>query len=204
MGTVSVKKNGIISTIGTINKNLCNWGYSRTPYIPNTAGSTILSVEIKDSFTRYTATTAGNDGGKYGYPWGSGNLIQGTIYTWSMDIRASSNITLTNGRIGFEGGGMLTGLSLTTEWKRISNTWTQSTSQAFVLYPCGSLPNNSWIDVKNLKLELGSIATPFSLPANETGYVGDNHGFIESNANHNGYAHIYKDGFIEMQDFIEI
>lgn len=144
--------------------NMCNWGYSRTPNLPNTAGNTILSVTLNNDYARYTATTAGTNGGKYGYPCGSGNLIQGTVYTWSCEVRSSVAFTGNSRfRFGFEGGGMFVGSTFTcgTEWKKISKTWTQTTSQAFVCYPSGSFGNNEWIDIRNLKCEVGSVATSY-------------------------------------------
>ena len=183
---VSIKKSGIVYADGSaINENLCTWGYSKNPYFPNTAGSTILSVTQYDDFTRYTATTAGTDGGKYGYPRGGGTdaLIQGTVYTWSAEFRSNVAITFNRGRIGFEGGGMLGGnvIKIGTDWTRITNTWTQTTSKAFVFYPCGDLANGNYIDIRNLKLEVGSVATPFTIPSSETArYVGEVHGFVEN------------------------
>lgn len=181
----SINKNGSIIANGSgINENLCTWGYALNPNIPNTAGNTILSITINRDFSRYTATTQGSNGGRYGYPVGnSGALVQGTIYTWSCELRSNIDLTFNAGRIGFEGGGMLSGSSVKIgkDWTYISNTFTQTTSQAFVIYPCGDLANGNYIDIRNLKIEVGSIATPFTIPQSETTrYVGINHGFFDN------------------------
>lgn len=206
MGKISFYKQGNTSALGNINKNMCSWGYSISPYIPNTAGNVTLSLTDFGTFRRYTCTTAGSDGGKYGYPVGdssTGVLVQGTIYTWSCDVRASKNITTTsNTRFGMEGGGMYsTDLVITTEWKRIKKTWTQTSSYAFVIYPAGAIAVNDWIDIKNLKIEEGSKATPFFLPESESGINGNSLGFIErGNIDPPSF---YKD-YVESTEFIEI
>ena len=135
--SVQINKNGVIITSGDgINPNLCTWDYSRNPNFPNTAGDTILSVTVNPDYTRYTATTAGSNGGKYGYP-GNNSLVTGNVYTWSLEARASKAITFSSGRMGFEGGGMISGtnVSIGTNWTKITVTFTQTSSKAFVFYP---------------------------------------------------------------------
>lgn len=203
MSNVQIYKTGIVTGGIDVNPNVCTWGYSRNPYIPNTAGSTVLSITDFTDFRRYTATTAGSDGGKYGYPCGSA-LTQGTVYTWSCELRSNVALTFSRGRIGFEGGGMISGANVVigTNWTKITNTWTQTSSQAFVIYPSGDLANNNWIDIRNLKCEIGSNATPYIAPSNETGYVGIYHGFSEKN--YAIPAMREYDGLIESGEFIEI
>ena len=185
--SATISKSGLISLSGGVNENLVTWGYSRNPYIPNTAGSTVLSLTDNGTYMRYTATTQGSDGGKYGYPAGSGAdiLAQGTVFTWSAEFRCNIELTFSRGRIGFEGGGFLNGaaIKIGTTWTKLSQTWTQTTSKAFCLYPCGDLANGNWIDMRNLKLEYGSVATPFTIPVSEsTRYVGANLGIFEDSA----------------------
>jgi len=199
----NITKQGIIHASGnSINPNICTWGYSRNPLLPNTAGTTILSITDFGNYRRYTATTQGNDGGKYGYPCNN-SLVQGTVYTWSCELRSNVPLTFSsNGRIGFEGGGICRGanVKIGTDWTFISNTWTQTTSQAFVFYPSGDLAQNSWIDIRNLKCEVGSVATPFTIPPSETtNYVGDNHGFFEDI-----YPMQIGEDYIKASNFIEI
>lgn len=180
---LSINKNGIINASDcNINPNLCTQGYSRNPYIPNTAGSTVLSLTDNGTYMRYTATTQGSDGGKYGYPTSNDNLVQGTVYTQSCELRSNVALTFSRGRIGFEGGGMISGsaVKIGTEQTRISNTQTQTSSKAFVIYPCGDLANGNQIDIRNLKLEQGSTATPFIIPSSETTrYIGTNIGIFD-------------------------
>ena len=168
-----ISKEGIVSASGSgVNPNLVTFGYSRNPRMQYTAGSTILSVTVNDYYTRYTCTTVGSGGGKFDCPMGNGGmLVQGKTYTWSCDVRASQSLTgVTSTRFGFEGGGQIssTDFKIGTEWQRLTKTWTQTTSQAFTIYPAGCLPENAWIDVRNLKVEEGSIATPYCLPIYES------------------------------------
>lgn len=203
-----ILKNGIIKASGsTVNPNICTWLYSRNPNLPNTAGNTILSITDYTEYTRYTATTAGTSGGKYGYPCGSGDasvLVEGTVYTWSCEIRSSVAFTgNSNLRFGFEGGGMISGSAFTCgiEWKRISKTWTQTTSKAFVMYPAGSYGDGEWIELRNLKCEVGSIATPFTYPSGDTSkYVGTNHGMFETVL----YPAKVGNDWVQANEFIEI
>lgn len=203
--SVSVTKQGIVYADGSnINENMCTWGYSRHPYFPNTAGNTVLSITDMTDFMRYTPTTVGSDGGKYGYPCGSGNLVQGTVYTWSCEVRAKTAFSGSGNskcRFGFEGGGVLSGaeVSITTDWTLLTKTWTQTTSQAFIMYPAGSLADGNYIDIRNLKCEVGSVATPYVAPSNETAnYVGTTHGFNELCAP----AH-FGNGDVRAIEFIE-
>ena len=182
---MKISKSGIISASGSgINENLCTWSYSLNPLFPSNAGNTVLNVEQFPTYTRYTPRTVGNDGGRYGYPAGSGIFVKGNKYSWSIEARASIPITFvsSNARLGFEGGGMLRGSQVVigTDWTTLSNTWIQQTSQAFVFYPSGELTEGNWIDLRNLKLELADHPTPFTLPHTDSRYVSDNMGFIEA------------------------
>lgn len=206
MGKISFYKQGNSSALGNINKNMVSYGYSRTAYATNEAGNTKLSVTQYSDFTRFTVTTVGSSGGRYCAPVGAsstGVLVQGNVYTWSCDIRCSTDFTdVNNTRLGMEGGGMIncTTFNGTRDWKRFKNTWTQTSSYAFVIYPSGALPEGAYIDIKNLKIEEGSKATPFILPESESGITGNSIGFIErGNVTPPSF---YKD-YIENTEFIE-
>ena len=105
-------------------------------------------------------------GSSYG-PWGGGfttsnGAVAGNVYTWSMMVRGSDNFTFTNW--GHERGGGTT-VKVTKEWTYVSHTWTYSSSgnQAFIFYGCSNYNNTTgaWIEVKQLKIEEGSVATPY-------------------------------------------
>lgn len=182
---MKINKSGIISASGSgINENLCTWSNSLNPYLTSNAGNTKLDANVFDTYTRYSPSTVGNDGGRYGYPAGWGVFVQGNKYSWSIEARASIPITFvsSSARLGFEGGGMLRGSQVVigTDWTTLSNTWIQQTSHAFVFYPSGELTEGNWIDLRNLKLELADHPTPFTLPHADSRYVSDNMGFVES------------------------
>jgi hypothetical protein len=105
--------------------------------------------------------------GPWGNPFdiGKGAVVDNT-YTWSAMIRASKNVTKT---IGHEAGGR-TNFNLTTEWQYIKYTWTytQSSYNAFTIYNNWAV--DDWVEIKNLKIEEGSEATPYIPHVNETQY----------------------------------
>ena len=155
--------------------NICTWGYYQSPRFANGAGTTKLTDTDYGEYRRYTCTTAGTSGGRYGYPVGqTGALVQGNVYTWSAEFRANKQLSFTSSSyIGMEGGGILAGsdIKIDTEWRRLSKTWTQTTSQAFVLYPKDSVAVNDWIDMRNFKIEVGDKSTPYIPSSSESAYT---------------------------------
>lgn len=155
--------------------NICTWGYSQSPRFANGAGTTKLTDTDYGEYRRYTCTTAGTSGGRYGYPVGqTGALVQGNVYTWSADFRANKQLSFTSSSyIGMEGGGTLAGsdIKIGTEWRRLSKTWTQGSSQAFILYPKDSIALNDWIDIRNFKIEVGDKSTPYIPSSSESAYT---------------------------------
>ena len=99
--------------------------------------------------------------------------VPGEVYTWSMDIRGSGDFKFTN--IGHERAGAGFTCNVTTEWQHIQKTWTYSSSgnQAIIFYNCSDFMNKigAWIEVRNLKIEKGSVATPYIPNVNEAAYA---------------------------------
>lgn len=118
-----------------------------------------------EAVRRFTAT-----GSSYG-PWAnpfttSNGAVVGNTYTWSMYIRSSKNVTK---QIGHEAGGRKD-FNLTTDWQYIKHTWTytQSNYNAVTFYNNWAV--DDWIEVKQFKIEDGSVATPYIPHVNETKY----------------------------------
>lgn len=94
------------------------------------------------------------------------NQFQNEKLTWSIDIKASRNMTLRN--VGFESNG-LKPVNITTEWQRISHTFINKFTNvfAFVFYnPTTNFNNGDKIYIRLPKLEKGDVATEWS-PAYE-------------------------------------
>ena len=101
--------------------------------------------------------------------------FQNEVLTWSLDVKASKNITFNN--VGQETNGFKGRVDLTTEWQRISHTYTNRYTQhyAFVFYQMiGTCSPGDKVYVRLPKLEIGNVATDWT-PAPE-----DNNAFVKN------------------------
>lgn len=129
-------------------------------------------------WNKWEKSTSGNElvltkiGGSdtYGFWFNLTDLVktqfQNEELTWSIDIKASRNMTLNN--VGFETNGRKK-VNITTEWQRISHTFTNKFTNvfAFVFYnPTANFNNGDKIYIRLPKLEKGDVATEWS-PAYE-------------------------------------
>lgn len=106
----------------------------------------------------------------YGFWFNLTDLVktqfQNEKLTWSIDIKASRNMTLRN--VGFETNGKKQ-VNITTTWNRISHTFINKFTNvfAFVFYnPTTDFNNGDKIYIRLPKLEKGDVATEWS-PAYE-------------------------------------
>ena len=93
--------------------------------------------------------------------------FQNEVLTWSVDVKASKNISFNN--VGQETNGFKGRVDLTTNWQRISHTFTNRYTQhyAFVFYQMiGTCSPGDKVYVRLPKLEKGNVATEWS-PAYE-------------------------------------
>lgn len=119
---------------------------------------------------RMTCKTDSYSGGPYRAGFTKGTLaVVGKTYTWSMYIRANSSFTMNT--VGHECGGTRS-VSVTPEWQYVTHTWTvtDGTYQAWVFYG-RTWALGDWIEVKNFKVEEGSVATPYIPNTAETLYT---------------------------------
>lgn len=94
------------------------------------------------------------------------NQFQNETLTWSLDIKASRNITLNS--VGFETNGQRK-IDISTNWTRISHTFTNKFTNyyAFSFYgPTTNFNNGDKIYIRLPKLETGNVATEWT-PAYE-------------------------------------
>ena len=92
--------------------------------------------------------------------------FQNEMLTWSIEIKASRNMTLRN--VGFETNGKKQ-VDITTNWQRISHTFINKFTDyyGFVFYhPITNFNNGDKIYIRLPKLETGNVATEWS-PAYE-------------------------------------
>ena len=93
--------------------------------------------------------------------------FQNEVLTWSVDVKASKNISFNN--VGQETNGFKGRVDITTQWQRISHTFTNRYTRwySFVLYEMiGTCSPGDKIYIRLPKLEKGNIATDWT-PAPE-------------------------------------
>ena len=142
----------------TDSKNLNNKiFYSWNKWDKSVEGDTLVLTKIGGSDT-------------YGFYFNLTDLVktqfQNETLTWSIEIKASRNMTLRN--VGFETNG-LKQVDIITEWQKISHTFTNKFTNvfAFVFYnPTANFNNGDKIYIRLPKLEKGNIATDWT-PAPE-------------------------------------
>lgn len=156
---------------------------SDIPDLPRAAGDSAYSLSTDGVSRRMTCTTVGSHG-RYNYCFTNEAREANTTYTWSVDIRA--NIP-TNAIIGLEGGGTRN-FNIATNWQRISMTaiLTTNSYSAFIVYPHGGVPVGDWIEIKNFKVEKGSVATPWSPATADYPTWSDGIEYDTSGLNNNG------------------
>ena len=101
--------------------------------------------------------------------------FQNEVLTWSVDVKASKNISFNN--VGQETNGFKGRVDITTQWQRISHTFTNRYTQhyAFVFYQMlGTCSPGDKVYVRLPKLEIGNVATDWT-PAPE-----DNNAFVKN------------------------
>ena len=101
--------------------------------------------------------------------------FQNEVLTWSVDVKASKNISFNN--VGQETNGFKGRVDITTQWQRISHTFTNRYTQhyAFVFYQMiGTCSPGDKVYIRLPKLEKGNVATDWT-PAPE-----DNNAFVKN------------------------
>jgi len=93
--------------------------------------------------------------------------FQNEVLTWSVDVKASKNISFNN--VGQETNGFKGRVDITTKWQRISHTFTNRYTQwySFIFYEMvGTCSPGDKIYIRLPKLEKGNVATDWT-PAPE-------------------------------------
>lgn len=179
--TTSVLNNKVQETANSFSREISNVRNS----IPTSVGGRNYITDSKDlnskkfySWNKWEKSTSGNElvltkiGGSdtYGFYFNLTDLVktqfQNETLTWSIEIKASRNMTLRN--VGFESNG-LKQVNITTEWQKISHTFINKFTNvfAFVFYnPTANFNNGDKIYIRLPKLEKGNIATDWT-PAPE-------------------------------------
>ena len=149
----SINRNYITDSDKLNSKRFYGWN----KWVKTVEGDTLVLTRVGGSDT-------------YGFYFNLTELVktqfQNETLTWSIDIKASRNMTLRN--VGFESNG-LKQVNITTEWQRLSHTFINKFTNvfAFVFYsPTANFNNGDKIYIRLPKLEKGNVATEWS-PAYE-------------------------------------
>lgn len=161
---------------------------SDIPDLPYGAGDSVYSLSTDGVSRRMTCTKVGS-AGRYNYCFPNEAREANTTYTWSVDIRA--NRPISNVTVGLERGGEKV-FNIDTNWQRISKVAVLSTSghSAFVVFPYSNAAVGDWIEIKNFKVEKGSVATPWSPATADYPTWSDWIEYDTSGLNNNG--HVFK------------
>lgn len=127
------------------------------PLNGNQGTQTIQKYDDETNYIQHTSNTPLSDMG----PWWSLTPEVGQIYTLSADVCGNGYIQ--GGEFRYEGGdtGSLGRVDLTNNWQRISNTFRVNTIDGWhnwVIYA----NNSTLLKVKHIKIERGSVATPWT------------------------------------------
>ena len=132
------------------------------PLSSNQAGWKFERVEdqfAKSGYTLKATCTKGGNGGFYKTLFDlSSDEFQGKDMTWSWDMKSSRPITFYD--MGFEAGGLKKNVLISTEWKRISNTFKVAFKQYYscVFYAKGWEVGDV-VYIRDPQLEEGTVAT---------------------------------------------
>lgn len=171
--TTSTVQSLITQKAGTINESITNLtnkvnsnngggvnllqGTAKIEFPLNNNGGTqtIQKYDDETNYIQYTSNTPIYDMG----PWWPWTPEIGQVYTMSADVCGNGYIQ--GGEFHYEDGdeGNLGRVDLTNDWQRISNTFRVNTiSGNWVIYA----NNSTLLKVKHIKIERGSVATPWT------------------------------------------
>ena len=171
--TTSTVQSLITQKAGTINESITNLtnkvnsnngggvnllqGTAKIEFPLNNNGGTqtIEKYDDETNYIQHTSSAPINDMG----PWWPWTPEVGQVYTFSADVAGNGYIT--GDCFHYEGSdsSTLSRVDLTDNWQRISNTFRVNTiSGNWVIYA----NNSTLLKVKHIKIERGSVATPWT------------------------------------------
>ena len=138
-------------------------GTAKCEFPLNSNGGT-QTIQKYDDETNYIQHTSNTPIDRMGL-WFTLTPEVGQVYTMSADVCGNGYIQ--GGEFHYEGGdeGNLGRIDLTNDWQRISNTFRVNTTNGnWVIYA----NNSTLLKIKHIKIERGSIATPWSPAPSES------------------------------------
>lgn len=132
------------------------------PLNGNQGTQTIQKYDDETNYIQHTSNTPLSDTG----PWWPWTPEVGQVYTFSADVAGNGYITGDSFRYEGNDSSTLSRVDLTDNWQRISNTFRVNTIDGWhnwVIYA----NNSTLLKVKHIKIEKGSVATPWCLSQSE-------------------------------------
>lgn len=131
-------------------------------FITNNGTQTIQKYDDETNYVQYASNTPISGVGTY---WHTFVPEVGQVYTLSADVCGNGYIQ--GDTFHYEGGdtGSLGRVDLTNDWQRISNTFRINRNSGWVNWVIYA-NNSTLLKVKHVKIEEGSVATPWT-PAPE-------------------------------------
>ena len=173
--TTSTVQSLITQTAGTINESITNLtnkvnsnngggvnllqGTAKCEFSLNSNGGTqtVQKYDDETNYIQHTSNTPINATG----PWIPLTPEVGQVYTFSADVAGNGYITGDCFRYEGSDSSTLSRVDLTDNWQRISNTFRVNTVDGWhnwIIYA----NNSTLLKVKHIKIERGSVATPWT------------------------------------------